>query len=247
MSTMRNFAPEVTASALEGTASSVSGDSPPGTFEQIDDAFRRFVEDPRFPCLGGKAAVRQGGYRLAVYGRLGSPDATDRLAGDLAAFGKAIPSGRGFTAFAAVFTDPVPQTEREFERRLWAQLQELHERDDPASGWDPEASSDPEDPRFSFSFAGNAYFVVGLHPGSSRLSRRFGWPALVFNPHAQFRRLREEGRFERLRQAIRLRDFALQGSINPNLADFGERSEAAQYSGRKSEAGWRCPFHRKTR
>ena len=34
---------------------------------------------------------------------------------------------------------------------------------------------------------------------SSRLARRFRWPTLVFNPRAQFERLRADGRFERLR------------------------------------------------
>ena len=43
--------------------------------------------------------------------------------------------------------------------------------------------------------------------------------------------------------ATRARDLALQGSINPNLADFGTAPETRQYSGRKVEAGWKCPFH----
>ena len=63
------------------------------------------------------------------------------------------------------------------------------------------------------------------------------------NPHAQFERLRAEGRFARLRALIRARDIVLQGSSNPSLADFGERSEARQYSGRATEVEWRCPFH----
>jgi len=94
-------------------------------------------------------------------------------------------------------------------------------------------------------FGGRALFVVGMHPASSRLARRFRWPALVFNPRAQFERLRAEGKFERLRTLVRERDVALQGTPNPTLADFGERSEARQYSGRETEPEWRCPFHRK--
>ena len=35
---------------------------------------------------------------------------------------------------------------------------------------------------------------------------------------------------------------SLQGTINPNLADFGDASEARQYSGRAVEANWTCPF-----
>lgn len=218
-------------------------------FEQaVRDAFGEFVGDERFPCLAAKATLRADAGDLRVYGALGSAQASDALALDLARFARRPLSGAGrLTAFVAIFTGRPPASESAFERRLWAQLQLLHERDDPAAGWDPAVSDDPDDPRFSFSFAGTALFVVGLHPRSSRLARRFRFPALVFNPHAQFERLRREGHFERLRDLIRARDIALQGRINPSLSDFGERSEAEQYSGRdRTEASWRCPFHRRT-
>jgi FPC/CPF motif-containing protein YcgG len=216
--------------------------------QRADDAFRAFIGHARFPCLAAKGAVRRRDYQLGVYGVLGSVEASDALASDLAEFTRRTPpDGDRFTAFVAVFTGRAPASERTFERRLWMQLQRLHERDDPVVGWDPAVSPDPEDPRFSFSFGGCAIFVVGLHPRSSRLARRFHWPALVFNPHAQFERLRREGGYERLREQIRERDIALQGSPNPNLADFGERSEARQYSGRENTAtDWRCPFHPRT-
>jgi len=210
----------------------------------VDDAFRAFVGDPRFPCLGGASVVRRRTYRLRVYGALGTLGSAAALALDLAPFARERPVREGAPrAFVAVFTGRAPGSERAFERRLWTQLQQLHERDEPGAGWDPAVSPDPDDPRFSFSFAGRAFFVVGLHPRSSRLARRFRWPALVFNPHAQFERLRAEGRYARFRALIRERDVALQGTLNPNLTDFGERSEARQYSGRATEPEWRCPFH----
>lgn len=216
--------------------------------ERVDEAFRTFVGHASFPCLAAKGAVRRRNHELGVYGALASARASDALAADLAVFARRVPAGGDrFTAFVAVFTGRAPASERAFERRLWAQLQRLHERDDPAAGWDPAVSADPDDAHFSFSFGGRALFVVGLHPLSSRLARRFRWPALVFNPHAQFERLRREGRYERLQAEIRERDIALQGSPNPNLADFGERSEARQYSGRDiTDVEWRCPFHRGT-
>jgi FPC/CPF motif-containing protein YcgG len=65
---------------------------------------------------------------------------------------------------------------------------------------------------------------------------------LVFNLHDQFERLRNVGRYERLREAIVQRDVALSGSANPMLARFGEASEARQYSGRAVSDNWRCPF-----
>ena len=210
--------------------------------QRVRDEFRGFVQDPAFSCLGARAALRHDHHRIAAYGPMGSPEATARLARELAEFAPGAGQAE-FATFVAAFMGAAPEGEAEFEALLWAQLQALHEAD-ATRGWAPSVSDRPEDPRFSFSFAGTAFFVVGLHPASSRLARRFGWPALVFNPRAQFERLRADGRYAGLRDQIRVRELALQGNLNPNLADFGEASEARQYSGRPAGPEWRCPFHR---
>jgi FPC/CPF motif-containing protein YcgG len=224
----------------------VSGVAQSDVVKQIEAEFVAFVGAAAFPCLAGKGAVRRGDHTLRVYDTLGSDAAAVALSHDLDEFmGRGPAHGSGMRAFVAVFRGPAPVDEMAFERRLWRQLQRLHAHDDPGAEWDPTVSADPANAQFSFSFGGKALFVVGMHPVSSRLSRRFGWPALVFNPRAQFERLRAEGKFERLRTLVRERDVALQGSPNPNLAEFGEQSEARQYSGRATEPDWRCPFHRK--
>ncbi len=210
----------------------------------IAGAFRGFVQASQFSCLGAKSAVGHENYRVGVYEPLGSPDATAGLARDLWTFAHeagAFPDHE-FRTFAAVFRGPMELDEADFERLLWAQLRGLHRHDAPLHDWDPLVSSDPADPHFSFSFAASAFFVVGLHPHSSRQARRFPWPMLVFNPHAQFMKLKDEGRFERLQEIIRTREHQLQGSLNPNLADYGTATEARQYSGRSVEPGWHAPF-----
>lgn len=147
-------------------------------------------------------------------------------------------------SFAALFHGPDDADELRFEAMLWSQLQRLHDLDvKRGTGWSPEVSRNPNDPHFSLSIAGHAFFVIGLHPGASRIARKFGAPALVFNSHQQFEKLRADGRYQKMQAATRERDIALQGSINPNLADFGAAAETRQYSGRKTEADWRCPFH----
>ncbi|GAC1516271.1 MAG: guanitoxin biosynthesis heme-dependent pre-guanitoxin N-hydroxylase GntA [Gemmatimonadaceae bacterium] len=207
--------------------------------------FRAFVANPRFSCLAAKGVVHADAYRLGVYGSLGSRRSTRALVADMAGWLDTLESTQHrLRAFIGVFPAHIPRTEDEFEQRLWAQLQHLHGEDTRSGSWDPSVSDDPESADFAFSFGGRALFVIGLHPYSSRVARRFTLPALVFNPHAQFERLRADGRFETLRAAVREREIALQGSLNPNLADFGERSEARQYSGRAAESDWRCPFHR---
>jgi uncharacterized protein len=209
--------------------------------ETVHDKFRAHVLNPDFSCVGAKAAINGNCYRFGFYAEMNSPATTAGLAHDLWEFVQEQPGfGTDYATFVACFASPVAPDEKIWESQLWAQLQNLHEQD--GDGWDQSVSSDAESPDFSFSFAETAFFVVGLHPASSRLARRFAYPTLVFNAHAQFERLREQKKFERMKETIRARDLKLQGSLNPNLSNFGELSEARQYSGRAVEENWKCPF-----
>jgi FPC/CPF motif-containing protein YcgG len=218
---------------------------------QAEAAFRQFVLRPEFPCLGAKAALNSQSYTIGAYDELGSAEATGKLATALYNFIRSTlhaGSGAGhapqseYATFVAIFEGPKGSGELEFEHLFWKQLRALHEYDHARFDWDPHVSSDPTDPHFSFSFGGEALYVIGMHAGSSREARRFPWPALVFNPHEQFERLRADGKWKRMQETIRSRDLELQGSINPMLSDFGEQSEARQYSGRAVEENWRAPF-----
>lgn|SRR5690606_1923944 len=210
------------------------------------ERFLSLLADPDFPCVGAKSAQARGTLDARPFGRLGDRANDAPLLDALGRFAAA-PRDDGLYSFAAVFEGPGDTDERRFEALLWSQLQRLHDLDvRRGRGWDPTASRDPADPRFSLSLAGEGWFVIGLHAGASRLARRTPWPVLVFNSHRQFERLRADGRYARMQAATRARDTALQGSINPNLADFGTASEARQYSGRAVEADWTCPFHPRT-
>jgi uncharacterized protein len=221
--------------------------APANTFAQVaNQAFRAFVLDDAFSCLGAKASLRRENYRLGAYARLDDPAVTEGLARDLYAFAAERHGFESdFTTFIAVFRERAHEDEEAFESALWSQLQRLHDLDARYHAWDERVSADPDDPRFSFSVAGNAFFVVGLHPAASRAARRFAWPTLVFNAHEQFEHLRADGRFGGLQTQIRKRELRLEGGLNPNLADYGRHSEARQYSGRAVEDGWQCPFKAK--
>jgi len=221
-----------------------TGERPSALTAFVHDELRALVLNDHFTCFGGKAALRQGAYRFGLYGDMDSAAAARGLAHDLFTFiGDMRASNAAFTTFLASFNGPNPHDEAAFEAMLWGVLQRLHDLDAPHHRWDPAVNSDPTDPRFAFSFGGVAMFVVGLHAASSRVARRFAWPTLVFNPHHQFEALRDSGRFPRLQQVIRNAEQHLQGDTNPMLADYGTRSEAAQYSGRRVDADWKCPFH----
>ena len=204
------------------------------------------IRNPLFTCLGAKSAMGQESYRFGLYPALGARASTAGLAHDLFTFVEdAAEMDERFSTYIASFEGPAIADERTFEGLLWDTLQALHDADVLHHRWDPSVSDEVDDPRFSFSFARTAFFVVGLHAASSRVTRRVVWPTLVFNPHRQFQSLKADGRYQRLRDLIRSAERKLQGAINPMLRDFGERSEAAQYSGRSVGERWRCPFHRR--
>ena len=206
--------------------------------------FRAHISGDDFSCVGAKAALNGDLFRVGFYDEMNAPETGRVLARDLQAFtAEQKKASTNYTSFAAVFAAPVFEDESAWEHSLWAQLKNLHELDRRQHAWDSSVSSNPEDVNFSFSFAGTGFFIVGLHPNSSRLARRFSRATMVFNPHAQFDRLRELEQYERLQKTIRSREMKLQGSLNPNLSDFGTRSEARQYSGRAVEENWKCPFH----
>ncbi|NYZ63252.1 guanitoxin biosynthesis heme-dependent pre-guanitoxin N-hydroxylase GntA [Luteimonas deserti] len=209
--------------------------------------FLAFVDAPEFPCVGSKAALARGAIQPHAFGRLGDRDNDAHLLDALTGFARQVdatdPDDRTVHSFVALFQGPLDTGEQRFEALLWSQLQRLHDLDARrGTRWARDVSRDPDDPRFSLSLAGHPFFVIGLHPGASRLARRFEAPALVFNSHRQFERLRADGRYQKMQAATRERDIALQGSINPNLADFGAAAETRQYSGRAAEPEWTCPF-----
>lgn len=212
--------------------------------QRLKDAFEHFVRDAAFPCVGAKSALSRGTLKTVACWSIVSAWDDVHIHRELLAWARDYRKNPGlFRSIAFIFAGPEDLSEHDFEEALWQRVQSLADKDAwLAQPYDDRVSLDPEDPHFSLSFGGEAFFVVGLHPNASRPARRFAQPTLVFNLHDQFEQLRAEGRYERIRETIIDRDVDLAGSINPMLARHGEVSEAAQYSGRAVEDGWRCPF-----
>jgi FPC/CPF motif-containing protein YcgG len=204
---------------------------------------QEFVAVPDFPCVGAKAAMRRHQLEILVAPDIrhgGSDKLITRRLQDFAI--RQDSDGKMFVSQAVIFQNDAYLSEIEFETHLWQRLTALHAIDRQHYQWDPNVDSDPESPHFSLSIGGKGFFVVGLHPNASRAARRFQYPTLVFNLHAQFEKLRQEGRYETIRNKTMKRDIALQGSANPMLARHGEASAAKQFSGRAVSNDWKCPF-----
>ncbi|MGO4820595.1 MULTISPECIES: guanitoxin biosynthesis heme-dependent pre-guanitoxin N-hydroxylase GntA [unclassified Flavobacterium] len=208
----------------------------------VENKFKNFIVDQEHPCVMANTVFQMDNYQMKVYDNMLSDEIVEPMLQDIENYIKNYNfESNNFESLIVCFTANDFKTEKEYEQALFNLLQKLHDKDDAA--WDPNVSKDPNDPNFSFSIKGKAFYIVGMHPNSSRLARQAPYCTIVFNLHWQFEKLREMGGYERVKKRIRRRDEALQGSINPVLRDFGEDSETKQYSGRQVENNWKCPFH----
>lgn len=208
--------------------------------------FKKWIVDENHPCVMAQTVFRMDHVDFHEYSGFGTTESVRDILADLENYinGYDFSNKHQFFTFIAAFPgEGNDLSESEFENKLWRQLQFLHDLDN--RPWDPRVSKDPDNSNFSFSLKGRAFYVVGLHPNSSRLARRTPFPTLTFNLHCQFEKLREMKRYDQVKTRIRERDKMLQGSVNPELEDFGLDSEARQYSGRKVNESWKCPFHHK--
>ena len=211
----------------------------------IEEDYKNFILNEEHPCIMAKSIFKMEKYHLNVYDDMFDKKIHHKILTDLKNYIDQYDfNGNQFESFIAVFPNNKFANESDFEDALWNTLQSLHEVDD--HNWDSTVSDDGESPEFSFSLGGKAFYIIGLHPESSRMARQAPYTTLVFNLHHQFEKLREMGTYHAVRDTIRKNDAALQGHINPVLEDYGEDTEAKQYSGRKVEENWKCPFNKKS-
>lgn len=209
---------------------------------EVEDYFN-FISNKDFPCVAAKTALSWQQINCLVVEHMACPKDDAEILGFLYDFVDGYrASDKLYHSAAIIFRGPTEPSEALFEELFWQRLQSLANLDARRYGHDPRVVADPSSPEFSFSLKEEAFFVVGLHPGSSRPARQFQHPALVFNAHAQFEQIRGEGRYDKLRDTIRTRDVAYSGSINPMLQNFGTASEVYQYTGKVYDEAWKCPF-----
>ncbi len=209
----------------------------------IETKYREFLGEKSFPCVGAKAALAKNHIKCIVLSNMACPAQDTEILQFIYDFVDEYRSSNGmYYSAAVIFKEPLHMSETVFDEFLWQRLHALSALDKKHFQHDPRVASDPSAANYSFSLKAEAFFIVGLHASSSRKARRFTYPALVFNPHAEFEKLRASNRFLKVREVIRKRDVAYSGSVNPMLKDFSEASEVYQYSGKKYATDWRCPF-----
>lgn len=211
--------------------------------EMVVDEFYRFIGDDAYPCVAARAALSRNQIPCLVVDHIGCPKDDDKILQFVYdCIDQYRHSNRDLHSAAVIFRQPETITEETFDFFMWQRLQSLSGIDAKKYKFDQRVSAEPMASDFSFSLGEEAFFIIGLHPGSGRKARRFKYPAMIFNPHAQFEQLRKVNRYEKMKNIVRKRDRIFSGSINPMLSDFGQVSEVFQYSGRQHDQEWTCPL-----
>lgn len=214
------------------------------TEEEIKEALHTHLNNELFPCVAAKAALAKRQLDVFVADHMACPKDDREILSFMYQFtDKYRASDKMFHSAAIVFRQPEVYDESMYARFFWSRLQALADLDAATYAYDQRVSPDPESENFSFSLKEESYFIVGMHPGASRPARKFAYPVLIFNPHAQFEKLRETGQYQKLQNIIRKKDESLSGNINPMLRDFGDASEAWQYTGQQLKKDWKCPLN----
>ena len=213
----------------------------------IIEEYLQHLQTKGFPCIAAQAAVSRDHVRCMVSKAMESPQEDRHILEFLHGFVDDYRRADSpYHSAAVIFRTPEVRDEWMFDRLLWARLNALAHLDRQVYRHDPRVDEDPESSRFSFSLKEEAFFIIGLHPASRRRARVFKYATLVFNPHQEFERLRKTNRYERMKHAVRKRDVAYSGSVNPMLGDFGEKPETRQYSGIHYKSSWKCPLRKKS-
>lgn len=211
---------------------------------EIETSISSLLQQKNYPCIAAVQSFLKKDYIVGNYKNFGDGTHSYELGLALLDFKKKQQSSKSpFMSFWAVFEDEREMDEAEFETRLWRELSFLTSHEEFTASWDPHFSKNPEDKNFCFSLDGSAYYVLGLHPHSSRLARRFPYPALIFNLYDQFRALMNDNNdFAKMVNINRRREELFQGNLNPMVEKYGETWESIQFSGRENPPEWKCPF-----
>jgi len=211
--------------------------------QHIINEYWEFLSEKGFPCIAAKAALSRNQIKSIVVPHMACPAQDAEVLQFMYNFVDNYRlSEESYHSAAVVFKEPLHADEPLFDQFLWQRLQALSQMDSVNYPHDPRVESDPASPNYSYSLKSEAFFIVGLHPASSRKSRQFKYPTLVFNPHAEFEKLRRSNRYEKMKEVVRKRDVEYSGSVNPMLDDFGNVSEVNQYSGMRHDSSWSCPL-----
>lgn len=129
-------------------------------------------------CAPWFDVLRARSYRVAQYQGLGTGSAIEDVEQDLRWFTSEA-NRHTLDGFIAFFDDETLQNRNEVEHQFWSQMMGMFARDPDRHHWQPDLSSDPDNPDHAFCINGSMLDLIFLHPHDEEPSRRFITPTLM--------------------------------------------------------------------
>jgi FPC/CPF motif-containing protein YcgG len=222
------------------------GVTPQPWWDEVTGAFAAEVGQRGYPCHFGRQALQRGELHVTFFERDPGP-----LVAALRDFLDLSRPHLARRMVLAAFRRPeaVRRDERWYADEFWRILQYLHDHDD--RPWPADASADPEDPGWEFSFHGTAMFVFSAAPSyEERRSRRLGpGMVLLFQPRNVFDGI-EGGTPKGIQARQLIRKRMLVWDTQPPHADLGDYGNPSNHEWRQyfiadgdSRLHERCPLH----
>jgi FPC/CPF motif-containing protein YcgG len=157
----------------------------PGVPEWGVNAYRAFadvMEDPAFPCMFARHAHKRDSLLFLFADAPSEPQVLQTVRAGLIDYLQYVGSMQGLdgalTVLNVMFRPAVPPLALEaYHRQAWDVLQYLHDND--PHPWPADIPTDPDDPLFSFCFAGVPLFINVSCPAHRRRRSRNLGPSLV--------------------------------------------------------------------
>ena len=156
-------------------------------FETFTDALLGERNGTEFPCHFGAQSVRDGEPLYTAVPSTTDPDALLAFRDTLLEYLDTYPDAPGRASLVTFFKPPAREfTEADYHETLWHLLQFLHVHD--PEPWPAEIPTDPDDPRWEFSFGGEPMFPTCRAPFYDDRKSRYCPVGLeiTFQPRALF-------------------------------------------------------------
>lgn len=220
----------------------------------IQDEIEATLSDPAFPCVFAREAMMRGAIQFCWAGS--SDEQADRtaIADSLKAYLEyctSLPPLESLLETLAVVFKPITPalSLQQYHQQAWDILQDLHDHD--SQPWPADIPSDPDNPLWSFCFAGTPVFVNVSAPGHvARRSRNLCRSlVLVMQPRSNFDLVagKDHPNGEQVREQIRKRMAMYDQVDSPSeLGTYGDSAnrEWHQYVLRESNdpPTGKCPL-----
>jgi FPC/CPF motif-containing protein YcgG len=204
-----------------------------------------------FPCYFGADSIQEGEPLYTAVPSMTDPDALLSLGDTLLAYLDRYRDHADRASLVAFFAPPAePLGEAEYHEHLWHVLQFLHVHD--PEPWPADIPTDPDDPRWEFSFGGEPMFPTCRAPFYDERQSRYSPVGLeiTFQPRALFENLGVTADTERgqaARELIQERLEAYDGvPPHPKLGDWGIEGDREwpqyMFADDESQAPDECPI-----